>query len=147
MRALPFLFLFLAALLGSHWPVLNLPYFWDEMGKFVPASLDILQYGAWIPNTTLPNVHPPVAMAYLAAVWAVAGYSVAATRVAMLVLAAAGVLATFLLAIELCRDLDGAPALLAPLLLLCSPLFWSQLMMAQSSAPAMRSPRWDFCSF
>ncbi|MBC7928585.1 MAG: hypothetical protein H7039_23320, partial [Bryobacteraceae bacterium] len=132
-----FYLLFLLALLALHWPFLSLPYFWDELGQFVPAALDIYTAGAWIPKTTLPNVHPPGVMAWLALAWSAAGYSIATTRVAMLLVAAAGVLATFLLTIELCRDLPGAPAFAAPGLLLASPLFWSQSMMAQLDMPAM----------
>ncbi|MDZ4799250.1 MAG: hypothetical protein SGI92_13895 [Bryobacteraceae bacterium] len=132
-----FYLLFFGALLALHAQVLRLPYFWDELGQFIPAGLDILQLHAWVPKTTLPNVHPPGVMAYLASVWAIAGYSVMATRVAMLALAAFGVLATFVLAIELCRDLPGTPAIFAPLFLLCSPLFWAQSMMAQLDMPAM----------
>jgi hypothetical protein len=132
-----FYLLFFGALLALHVQVLGLPYFWDELGQFIPAALDILQLHAWIPKTTLPNVHPPGVMAYIAAVWAAVGYSVVATRIALLALAALGVLATFLLAIELSRDLRGAPAIFAPLFLLCSPLFWAQSMMAQLDMPAM----------
>lgn len=132
-----FTFLFFLVLLASHWTVLTLPYFWDELGQFIPAALDILRDGAWVPKSTLPNVHPPGVMAWLALVWKITGYSILATRVAMLALAAVGVLAVFLLAIELCRDVEGAPALIAPLLLLCSPLFWSQSMLAQLDMPAM----------
>ena len=73
----------------------------------MPAALDILRDGAWVPHSTVPNVHPPGVMAYLAVVWRLFGYSIPATRVAMLALASVGVLFTFLLAIELCR---GAPA-------------------------------------
>src|SRR3982750_2925203 len=90
-----FYFLFFAALLALHWQVLTLPYFWDEMGQFIPAALDILQLGSWVPKTTLPNVHPPGVMAILAAVWKVFGYSIVATRGAMLAIAAVGVIATF----------------------------------------------------
>src|SRR5216684_133947 len=68
----------------SHATLLKLPFFWDELGQFVPAALDIFRSGAWIPYSTVPNVHPPAVMAYLAAVWTVAGYSIAATRLAML---------------------------------------------------------------
>lgn len=128
---------FFVILLLFHAPVLNLPYFWDELGQFVPAALDIQREGLWVPKSTLPNVHPPGVMAYLAAVWSVVGYSVSATRVAMLAMAAAGVLGAFLLAIELCRSTRGYPALTAALLLLVSPLFWAQAMMAQLDMPAM----------
>ena len=132
-----FYFLFFITLIALHWPVLSLPYFWDELGQFIPAALDIRQLGAWIPKTTLPNVHPPGVMAWLAAVWSIFGYSIVATRVAMLAIAALGLLATFLVAIELCRGLNGMPAFIAPALLLASPLFWSQSMMAQLDMPAM----------
>jgi hypothetical protein len=132
-----FYVLFFGALLALHAPVLRLPYFWDELGQFIPASLDIWQLHSWVPKTTLPNVHPPAVMAYLAGVWSVFGYSIVGTRVAMLALAAFGVLGTFLVAIELCRGLRGAPAGIAPVLLLCSPLFWTQSMMAQLDMPAM----------
>src|SRR5688572_12667171 len=79
-----FFLFFFSVLLLTHSTVLNLPYFWDEMGQFVPASLDILRDNAWIPRTTLPNVHPPGAMAYLASIWTIFGYSVVTTRIAML---------------------------------------------------------------
>jgi hypothetical protein len=128
---------FFAILLLSHASVLDLPYFWDELGQFIPAALDIWQDGAWVPRSTLPNVHPPGVMAYLAAVWSVAGYSVIGTRVAMLAMAAAGVLAVFALSIRLCRDTPGAPGLIAAAFLLASPLFWAQSMMAQLDMPAM----------
>jgi 4-amino-4-deoxy-L-arabinose transferase-like glycosyltransferase len=132
-----FYFLFLFVIFLTHAVILDLPYFWDEMGQIIPASLDILHDGAWIPRTTLPNVHPPGVMAYLAAVWSVTGYSVVVTRATMLVLAAAGVLAVFALAVLLCRQLKGLPAFTAAFLLLASPLFYSQSMMAQLDMPAM----------
>jgi hypothetical protein len=55
----------------------------------------------------------------------------------MLVLAAAGVLLTFLLAIHLSRGTRGAPAFIPPILLIASPLFYTQSMMAQLDMPAM----------
>ena len=128
---------FAAVLFAIHTPYLSLPYFWDEHGQFVPAALDILHDGAWVPHSTVPNVHPPGVMAYLALVWRIFGYSIPATRAAMLALASLGVLFTFLLAIELCRDSAGAPAFIAVLLLAADPLFYTQSMMAQLDMPAM----------
>src|ERR1700756_1615556 len=61
----------------SHAGLLKVAFFWDELGQFVPASLDIFHTGAWIPYSTVPNVHPPGVMAYLAAVWMAVGYSIA----------------------------------------------------------------------
>ena len=57
------------ALLAMHAPYLQLPYFWDELGQFIPAALDILRDNAWVPHSTIPNVHPPAVMAYLALAW------------------------------------------------------------------------------
>jgi 4-amino-4-deoxy-L-arabinose transferase-like glycosyltransferase len=119
----------------AHLPYFGLPYFWDELGQFVPAALDILHDGAWIPHSTVPNAHPPGVMAYLALVWRMAGYSIAATRLSMLALAAAAVVFAYFLG----RELSGhrAPAILAAMFLLLDPLFYAQSMLAQLDMPAM----------
>ncbi len=129
-------------LILAHGPLLQTPFYWDEIGQFVPASLDLFHGGFlnkadWIPVSTLPNVHPPGVMAYLAAVWSIFGYSIAGTRVAMLVIAAFGALFTFLLGIELGRGATGTPAFAALVLLCVSPLFFAQSMLAQLDMPAM----------
>jgi hypothetical protein len=134
----PYFFAFFAVVVFLiHAPYLSLPYFWDELGQFVPSALDILQHGWWVPHSAVPNAHPPGVMAYLAAVWKIFGYSIPATRAAMLVLASLTALFTFLLAIRLCRGLPGAPVLAPLLLLLLDPLFYMQSMMAQLDMPAM----------
>jgi 4-amino-4-deoxy-L-arabinose transferase-like glycosyltransferase len=120
-----------------HGPLLDIPFYWDEIGQFVPAALDLFRTGAWIPVSTVPNVHPPGVMAYLALVWSIFGYSIPATRLAMLLLAASGALVTFLLAIELARGAMGTPAFTAVALLCLSPLFFAQSMLAQLDMPAM----------
>jgi 4-amino-4-deoxy-L-arabinose transferase-like glycosyltransferase len=76
-------------------------------------------------------------MAYLAGVWHVAGYSIATTRLAMLAVAAAAVVASYSLARRLCRGLPGTPALVAAAWLSVSPLFFAQAMLAQLDLPAM----------
>ncbi len=119
----------------SHAAYLNLPYFWDEMGQFVPAALDIYRSGAWVPHSTVPNAHPPGVMAYLAAVWKIFGYSIPATRVAMLVLASLAVLVTLQLSERL--GLTPAWAFAPAILLLLDPLFYMQAMLAQLDMPAM----------
>jgi hypothetical protein len=128
--------IFAAFLVSSHFWILNLPYFWDEAGQFIPAALDIWRAGAWVPRSTVPNIHPPAVPAYLAAVWQIAGYSPVATRTAMLALSAFGSLAAFLLAGELCQGRTGPPRL-AAFLVLVSPVCFAQGMMAQLDAPAM----------
>ena len=119
----------------SHAAFLNLPFYWDELGQFIPASLDIFQSGAWIPRSTVPNVHPPGVMAYLAGMWLITGYSIAATRLAMLALAAAGAVITLRLAAHM--GLSRGAAILATGLLTISPLFVAQSMMAELDMPAM----------
>jgi hypothetical protein len=120
-----------------HLPFLDLPFYWDEVGQFVPASLDLYLHGYWVPHMATPNVHPPGVMAYLALVWRIFGFSITATRLAMLAAAALAVWLTFLLAIELGRGVGGAPAFAAVALLMASPLFYTQAMMAQLDMPAM----------
>lgn len=128
---------FAALLTGMHLPLLRLPFFWDELGQFIPTALDLFRTGAWIAHSTVPNVHPPGVEAYLALWYELFGYSIALTRVAMLLLASLGLLATFLLAIHLSRETEGTPAFLPPIFLLASPLFFTQSMMAQLDMPAM----------
>jgi hypothetical protein len=124
-----------------HGSLLGLPFYWDEIGQFIPASLDLFHggflSGAWIPVSTIPNAHPPGVMAYLAAVWSIFGYSIPATRISMLVVAAFGALFTFLLGIELGRGATGTPAFAALAMLCVSPLFFAQSMLAQLDVPAM----------
>ena len=124
-------------LILAHAPLLELPFYWDEIGQFVPASLDLFRAGAWIPVSTVPNVHPPGVMAYLALFWKIFGYSIPATRIAMLLIAALGALVTYLLGIELGRGSMGTPAFAALALLCLSPLFFAQSMLAQLDMPAM----------
>jgi 4-amino-4-deoxy-L-arabinose transferase-like glycosyltransferase len=119
----------------AHAPFWNLPYYWDELGQFVPAALDIFQTGSWIPHSTVPNVHPPGVTAYLAGVWLIAGYSIMATRLAMLMLAAAAAIFTNVLALRL--GTNAGEAALAVAFLTLSPLFFAQSMMAELDMPAM----------
>src|SRR6185437_708105 len=121
-----FLLLFAVLMVCSHLSFLALPYYWDEAGYYVPAALDLYHSGALLPYSVAPNAHPPGLMAYLAAAWSIAGYHPAVTRSAMLLVATFGLLAAFLLAIELSRESSGAPAFVAVALLVCSPLFFAQ---------------------
>ena len=134
---LVFFAVFTVPLLLLHAGLLTLPYFWDEQGQFIPTALDLLRHGWWVARSTLPNVHPPGVEIYLAGWYGLFGYSVAVTRIAMLLLAGGGLLLTFLLAIELSKGVRGMPAFWPPLFLLASPLFFMQSMMAQLDMPAM----------
>src|SRR5579875_2031339 len=132
-----FFLLFAIPLFLIHSSLLNLPFFWDEHGQFIPTALDLLRTGAWVAHSTVPNVHPPGVEIYLALWYKLFGFSIPITRVAMLLIASAGLLVTFLLAIELSQGTRGAPAFLPPIFLLASPLFFTQSMMAQLDMPAM----------
>ena len=74
-------------------------------------------------------------MAYLALVWRMAGYSIAATRLSMLALAAAAVVFTYLPGRRTSRR--SRCAILAVVFLLLDPLFYTQSMLAQLDMPAM----------
>jgi 4-amino-4-deoxy-L-arabinose transferase-like glycosyltransferase len=121
-------------ILAIHAVCLNLPYYWDELGQFIPAALDIYRHFDLIPKSAQPNVHPPGTMFYLACVWRVVGYSIVATRCAMLMLAACGVVLAYNLGSRLAT---ATVAALAIGFLFCDPLFYAQSMMAQLDMPAM----------
>lgn len=132
-----FFALFALPLYFIHLQLLHLPYFWDEHGQFIPTALDILRHGWWVTRSAVPNVHPPGVEAYLVLWYRLFGYSIPVTRVAMLALASAAVLFTFLLSIELTAGTQGAPAFWPPLFLMASPLFYMQSLLAQLDMPAM----------
>jgi 4-amino-4-deoxy-L-arabinose transferase-like glycosyltransferase len=135
--SLLFFLAFLVLTIALHLPILKFPFHWDELGQFAPASLDLYQDGSLVAHSTLPNVHPPGVMAIVALTWRVFGVSVVSARVAMLVVASAGLLFSFLLAIRLCRGAVGAPAFAAVLFLMASPIFFSQSEMILLDMPAM----------
>jgi len=90
--------LIFAASLVLHFPLLRLPYFWDEAGYYVPAARDLLRTGSLIPRSTPSNAHPPLVMAYVALWWKVFGFAPLITRTAMLVAASFSLLGLFRLA-------------------------------------------------
>jgi hypothetical protein len=120
----------------AHSAFLRLPYFWDEHGQFIPTALDLFRRGLWVAHSTVPNIHPPGVEVYLVLWYKAFGYSIAITRLAMLVFASAGLLLTFLLARELNPDAGLLGTWLPSLLLAVSPLFYMQSMMALLDMPA-----------
>ena len=84
-------------LFATHFPLLRLPYFWDEAGYYIPAARDLL-HGSLIPHSTPSNAHPPLVMAWLALAWKVLGESQLVTRCAMLLCAAFSLTGFFRLA-------------------------------------------------
>jgi len=119
--------LIFAAYVLLHWPLLRLPYFWDEAGYYIPSARDFLLTGSVIPHSAPSNAHPPLVMMYLAAWWKVAGFSVPVTRIAMLALASLALLGVFRLARTVANTEVAVASTLCTALY---PVFFSQSTMA-----------------
>lgn len=122
-----------------HAPLLQLPYFWDEAGYYVPAARDLLIHGSLIPQTTVSNAHPPLVMGWLALWWKVAGYAPAVTRSAMLVVAAFSLLGVFLLARRVANEEVAVASTV------CTgwyPIFFAQSSLAQVDLAAAGLTFW-----
>src|SRR5712671_3782545 len=118
-----FVFIFLL-----HAPLLQLPYFWDEAGYYVPAARDILLTGSLIPHSTVSNAHPPLVLAWLALGWKVIAYEPLVTRAAMLLLAAFSLLGLFRFAE---RAANTQVAIAATVCTALYPVFFAQSSLAQ----------------
>lgn len=124
-------------LLLLHYPLLWLPYFWDEAGYYIPAALDFYRRGLLIPQSTLPTGHTPLVMLYLGLVWRVFGFSPLVTRAAMILVAAATVVTVYALGRRVAWGEESREiALSSALLLVLSPLFFAQSSLAQLDLPA-----------
>jgi 4-amino-4-deoxy-L-arabinose transferase-like glycosyltransferase len=121
----PFLILavIFAALLLLHAPLLNLPYFWDEAGYYVPAARDLLLTGDLVPRSTPSNAHPPLVMAYQVLWWKIAGYAPVVSRTAMLLMASFSLLGLFRLARTVANNEVAVGATLCTALY---PVFFAQ---------------------
>jgi hypothetical protein len=117
----------LVAYLALHYPLLDLPYFWDEAGYYIPAALDFFHRSLLIPKRTLPTGHTPFVPVYLAAAWKVFGCSPITTRTAMLLLAFLALVALYALARQI---VSREVAAWSCLLLALSPLFFVQSTLA-----------------
>jgi hypothetical protein len=128
-----------AALLLTHFPLLRLPYYWDEAGYYVPAARDLMLSGNPIPHSTAANPHPPLVIAWLAAAWKVFGYSPVVAHMAMLIFAALAVAGVYHLARRVAhREVAFAAALLTFLY----PVFFAQATLAQLDVAATAFTVW-----
>ncbi|MFZ0769846.1 MAG: glycosyltransferase family 39 protein [Candidatus Sulfotelmatobacter sp.] len=139
MFAVIFVFIFLL-----HVPLLQLPYFWDEAGYYVPAARDILLTGSFIPQSTVSNAHPPLVMAWLALWWKVVGYAPLVTRTAMLVVAAFSLLGVFRLAE---RVANTRVAIAATLCTAVYPVFFAQSSLAHVDLAAAGLTFWALSAY
>src|SRR5271170_173458 len=129
LRVTPVLFaVILVVIFLLHVPLLQLPYFWDEGGYYVPAARDILLTGSLIPRSTVSNAHPPLVMAWLALWWKVVGFAPLVTRTAMLVLAAFALVGVFRLAE---RIANTKVAIASTMCTALYPVFFAQSSLAQ----------------
>jgi hypothetical protein len=134
-----FLFIFLL-----HAPLLQLPYFWDEAGYYVPVARDLLLTGSLIPHSTVSNAHPPLVMAWLALWWKVVGYAPLVTRTAMLVVAAFSLLGFFRLAE---RVANTNVAIASTLCTALYPVFFAQSSLAQVDLAAAGFIFWGLAAY
>jgi len=124
----PFVFVVtFAALVVLHATLLDLPYYWDEAGYFVPAARDIYADGSFVPHSTLSNAHPPLVMAYLALAWKLFGFGVTTTRLAMLAVSALALTGLFRLA---ARVQNTRVAIATVLCAALYPVFFAQSTLA-----------------
>jgi hypothetical protein len=127
----------LRAILGSlaafvvlcllHYPLLRLPYYWDEAGYYIPAAMDFYSSGQLVPSSTLPTGHTPLVIIYLALAWRAFGFSPLVTRAAMIVFAACTLTGVYALGRRVANREIGCWSVL---LLALSPLFFAQSALA-----------------
>ncbi|MGA8212063.1 MAG: glycosyltransferase [Candidatus Sulfotelmatobacter sp.] len=137
--AVIFIFIFLL-----HVPLLQLPYFWDEAGYYVPAARDLLLTGSLIPHSTVSNAHPPLVMGWLAFWWKVVGYAPLVTRTAMLVLASFSLLGVFRLAERVANTKVAVASTLCTALY---PVFFAQSSLAQVDLAAAGLSFWALAAY
>ena len=122
-----------------HAPLLQLPYFWDEAGYYIPAARDLLLSGSLIPHTTVSNAHPPLVMGWIALWWKIVGFAPAVTRSAMLVVASFSLLGVFQLAETVA---NRQVAIWATICTGLYPVFFAQSSLAQVDLAAAGLTFW-----
>jgi 4-amino-4-deoxy-L-arabinose transferase-like glycosyltransferase len=128
------------ALYMSHFPLLRLPYYWDEAGYYIPAAWDFFRTGSLIPITTLTNAHPPLASIYLAVWWKISGFLPEVTREAVLMVASAGLLAVWKLGHRVAGS--GQVAFWAVVLTALYPIWFAQSTLAHADMLATACTLW-----
>jgi len=134
-----FVFIFLL-----HAPLLQLPYFWDEAGYYIPAARDILLSGSLIPHSTVSNAHPPLVLVWIALWWKVVGYAPLVTRTAMLLLAAFSLMGVFRLAE---RVANTEVAVASTLCTALYPVFFAQSSLAHVDLAAAGLIFWGLSAY
>ncbi|MFZ0663392.1 MAG: glycosyltransferase family 39 protein [Acidobacteriaceae bacterium] len=134
-----------AAVYLAHWPLLRLPYYWDEAGYYIPAAFDFFRTGSLIPYSTLSNAHPPLPSIYLAAWWKLFGFSPFVTRTAMCIVAALALAAVWRIALIVSRRRSVALTTLT--LTAIYPIFFAQSSLAHADMFAAAGTLWALVFF
>src|SRR5947209_8024974 len=127
-----------------HAPLLQLPYFWDEAGYYVPGARDLLLTGSLIPHTTVSNAHPPLVLAWIALWWKCFRFAPLVARSAMLLVAAFSLCGVFRLA-ERVANVGVAIASTSAVALY--PVFFSQSSMVHVDLAAAGLTFWGLLAF
>jgi 4-amino-4-deoxy-L-arabinose transferase-like glycosyltransferase len=135
-----FVLFFLVAL--THLTLLQLPYFWDEGGYYIPAALDFYHTGQLVPHFT--NAHPPLPNVVLGLLWHVVGFHILATRLLVCAFAAGGLTAVFRLARRLLGD---SVAFAVTVLTLVYPIWFAQSSLAHADIFAAAFTLWAFALY
>jgi len=129
-----------AVVWAAHYPLLHLPYFWDEAGYYIPAAYDFFRSGALIPYSTLSNAHPPLPSIVLAAAWKLFGFHPFVTRTTACLAGALSLVAVWRLALAVaCRQ---SVALATALLTGLYPVFFAQSSLAHADIFAAPFTLW-----
>lgn len=118
-----------AILLICRWRALSTPFFWDEVGYYVPTSLAIWR-NHFVPaaGAGVAQSYPPLFPLVFATAWSLAGFSIAVTRIVGFLLAAGSIAATFALARRVADVWVGIGAAACSL---AAPGFWGQANLMQ----------------
>jgi 4-amino-4-deoxy-L-arabinose transferase-like glycosyltransferase len=130
----------LVALVVLRGEALTTPYFWDEVGYYVPNAVSMYRNGLDpIPTLTVPQSYPPLQPLTLVAGWWVLGFSIAASRVVTFAITAGAVALAFALGREV---FDARVGLAAAALTLASPVTFGQAGFAQPETLLMLTTLW-----
>ena len=125
-----------------HLTLLELPYYWDEGGYYVPAALDFFHRWTLIPQFT--NAHPPLPNVVLGLLWHVTGLHILATRLCAAAFAGAALVAVFRLGERL---LSPSAGLALAVLTGAYPIWYAQSTLAHADIFAAAFTLWGFAVY
>ncbi|MCC6537042.1 MAG: glycosyltransferase family 39 protein [Bryobacterales bacterium] len=137
-----------AVLAILHAADLSMPYFWDEMGHFVPVARDLLATGDPVPHSVQPNPHPPLVPATVALGWKLFGASIPVARFIMLGWAAAACWGAYALSARLAPPgQERAAGGIAAVCLAVYPVFFAQSPLVQLDLPSAALTLWALVGY